>query len=159
MNNIIFDWISIPVYTVELDYVEVESHSLKIHENKSNIDDIDDVKLESHSLKVHENESNIDELDDVEVESNSLKRNENESNQSISLDRAEIKSGNRISIDSKSLNYKKTEFLYNGRYKHEFKEEVLIGFGGFGKVYRALQTLEKQYYAMKKVNIEGNVAR
>ncbi len=41
------------------------------------------------------------------------------------------------------------------RYEQEFKELELIGSGSFGKVYKVINSLDRQHYAIKKINFEG----
>jgi alpha-tubulin suppressor-like RCC1 family protein len=41
------------------------------------------------------------------------------------------------------------------RYEQEFKELELIGSGSFGKVYKVINFLDRQHYAVKKINFEG----
>ncbi len=41
------------------------------------------------------------------------------------------------------------------RYISDFKELELIGQGGFGKVYKVLNRLDQQQYAIKMISFEG----
>jgi hypothetical protein len=43
----------------------------------------------------------------------------------------------------------------SSRYKSDFKQLELIGSGGFGKVYKVVNCLDQQQYAIKIITIEG----
>lgn len=48
--------------------------------------------------------------------------------------------------------------LPGNQYKIEFKNEVKIGKGVFGHVYKARNIVDKFHYAIKKVKLDGTVA-
>lgn len=45
-------------------------------------------------------------------------------------------------------------FYENQKFENCFTNQILIGQGSFGKVYRVLHKLEGYYYAVKKINLE-----
>jgi hypothetical protein len=82
----------------------------------------------------------------------------------------------RIELGKKMINYYQSHFtvvsdndsygdgamkfikfpLMNGKYDNEFKQLNMIGNGSFGNVYRAVNILDRQEYAIKKVPLYGN---
>lgn len=50
-----------------------------------------------------------------------------------------------------------TWILENGRFGKSYYQSKLIGQGGFGRVYEALNLLENKKYAIKKLVIKGMV--
>jgi hypothetical protein len=46
-------------------------------------------------------------------------------------------------------------FLQNHRYVNEFDEELMLGKGTFGVVYKVKNKTDCQHYAVKKQNIDG----
>jgi effector-binding domain-containing protein len=85
-------------------------------------------------------------------------------------------SESHIGLANKMIDYYKTHFvqvshdksdpggdiklinftLMNGKYNTEFRELKMIGGGSFGNVYKALNQLDHQEYAIKKVALYGN---
>jgi alpha-tubulin suppressor-like RCC1 family protein len=66
----------------------------------------------------------------------------------------EFKSLNDIFVEYFQITYK-TLNKTSSKYKLEFKELELIGIGGFGKVYKVLDSLDRKPYAMKIISTEG----
>ena len=44
-------------------------------------------------------------------------------------------------------------FCENGRFQKLFKESSVIGSGGFGTVYQAINIIENRHYAIKKIKL------
>jgi alpha-tubulin suppressor-like RCC1 family protein len=65
----------------------------------------------------------------------------------------EFKSFNDIFVEYFQITYKTLN--KTSKYKLEFKELELIGIGGFGKVYKVLDSLDGKQYAMKIISTEG----
>jgi serine/threonine protein kinase len=63
------------------------------------------------------------------------------------------KTGEVLEIDISSI---KTLDKIKTRYESDFKELGLIGDGGFGKVFKVINSLDLQQYAIKIINLKGN---
>jgi serine/threonine protein kinase len=47
-------------------------------------------------------------------------------------------------------------FMQNGRIENEFDEnDKPIGMGGYGVVFKAMNKIDRKYYAIKKIKIKG----
>jgi len=68
---------------------------------------------------------------------------------------ATLKSDSIASAASNETDSSTKQFSNDGRYKNEFQELEWIGGGTFGQVYKALNILDEQSYAVKKVEIKG----
>jgi hypothetical protein len=44
----------------------------------------------------------------------------------------------------------------SSRYKSDFKDPILIGKGGFGEVYKVINRLDQQQYAVKMISFKGD---
>jgi alpha-tubulin suppressor-like RCC1 family protein len=109
------------------------------------------------AIKENKSEENVEENPQIESiltskKIENLSETSKQDNNSLSKPSDQMQN----SENNKDFNEFITGPLNYNRYKCEFEEKELIGIGGFGEVYKVINRLDQQQYAVKMISFKGD---